>query len=122
MWRRNECQSQMIQNPVEGNVCGIRQKDLFIEKDRGYQFAVVVKVNRPVNVRVALSDGFLARGFTRKPSLVARPADGEGGKDGGWRRFETVLTPAASDGARRAEHYLHRADPAFDRRGFHDGR
>ena len=97
MWRRNECQSQMIQNPIEGNVCGIRQKDLFIEKDRGYQFAVVVKVNRPVNVRVTLSDGSGARVYA-EAVFVVRPTDGESGEDGGWRRFETVLTPAASDG------------------------
>ena len=34
MWRRNECQSQMIQNPIPNQVSGIRQKELFLQKDR----------------------------------------------------------------------------------------
>ena len=46
----------MIQNPISNQVSGIRQKELFLQKDRSYPFAVVVKVQQPLDVRVALTN------------------------------------------------------------------
>ena len=99
MWRRNECQSQMIQNPIPDQVSGIRQKELFLQKDRSYPFAVVVKVQQPLDVRVALTnaDGtqiYAETVFPVQPVLAKEDAQEEVDE---WQRFETVLTPGVDD-------------------------
>ena len=99
MWRRNECQSQMIQNPIPNQVSGIRQKDLFLQKDRSYPFAVVVKVQQPLDVRVALTnaDGtqiYAETVFPVQPVLAKEDAQEEVDE---WQRFETILTPGVDD-------------------------
>ena len=99
MWRRNECQSQMIQNPIPDQVSGIRQKELFLQKDRSYPFAVVVKVQQPLDVRVALTnaDGtqiYAETVFPVQPVLAKEDAQEEVDE---WQRFETILTPGVDD-------------------------
>ena len=99
MWRRNECQSQMIQNPIPNQVSGIRQKELFLQKDRSYPFAVVVKVQQPLDVRVALTnaDGtqiYAETVFPVQPVLAKEDAQEEVDE---WQRFETILTPGVDD-------------------------
>lgn len=99
MGRRNECQSQMIQNPISNQVSGIRQKELFLQKDRSYPFAVVVKVQQPLDVRVALTnaDGtqiYAETVFPVQPVLAKEDAQEEVDE---WQRFETILTPSVDD-------------------------
>ena len=99
MWRRNECQSQMIQNPIPNQVSGIRQKELFLQKDRSYPFAGVVKVQQPLDVRVALTnaDGtqiYAETVFPVQPVLAKEDAQEEVDE---WQRFEPNLTPSVYD-------------------------
>lgn len=89
----------MIQNPIPNQVSGIRQKDLFLQKDRSYPFAVVVKVQQPLDVRVALTnaDGtqiYAETVFPVQPVLAKEDAQEEVDE---WQRFETILTPGVDD-------------------------
>ena len=62
----------MIQNPIPNQVSGIRQKELFLQKDRSYPFAVVVKVQQPLDVRVALTNADGTQ-IMRKPFFLFSP-------------------------------------------------
>lgn len=89
----------MIQNPIPNQVSGIRQKELFLQKDRSYPFAVVVKVQQPLDVRVALTnaDGtqiYAKTVFPVQPVLAKEDAQEEVDE---WQRFETILTPGVDD-------------------------
>ena len=89
----------MIQNPIPNQVSGIRQKELFLQKDRSYPFAVVVKVQQPLDVRVALTnaDGtqiYAETVFPVQPVLAKEDAQEEVDE---WQRFETILTPGVDD-------------------------
>lgn len=113
---------QMIQNPIPNQVSGIRQKELFLQKDRSYPFAVVVKVQQPLDVRVALTnaDGtqiYAETVFPVQPVLAKEDAQEEVDE---WQRFETILTPGSRRCACRDKHYLHEAGTTAHRRSFHD--
>ena len=68
-------------------------------KDRSYPFAVVVKVQQPLDVRVALTnaDGtqiYAETVFPVQPVLAKEDAQEEVDE---WQRFETILTPGVDD-------------------------
>ena len=45
MQRRNECNSQVVQNPYVGMEAGVGQDGIVLEKDKSYQVRSVVKTN-----------------------------------------------------------------------------
>ncbi len=88
MWRRNECNAQTVQNPVEGQTAGIGQGSLFLQSGRRYELAVVAQCSAPVLLTVSLTDRLGGAVYAQEEIRLE-------GED--WQRHEAVLVPAADD-------------------------
>ena len=88
MWRRNETNAQTVQNPVQGQLAGIAQGNLFLQKDHMYEMAVVAKCSRDTALLVALTDRGNEKVYAEHAfDLMA----------GEWQRCECKLTSCADD-------------------------
>ena len=88
MRRRNETNSQVVQNPAEGEWAGIGQDGLDLTAGRPYELAAVVKSDRPVRLKARLTDP-QGRAVYAEADIEVEPGD--------WRRYEFALTPTQSD-------------------------
>ena len=66
MWRRNELNAQNVQNPIAGQVVGIGQGRLCLQRAHKYIIAVVARVNQPLLLTVSLTDRLGNAVYARK--------------------------------------------------------
>ncbi len=85
MVRQNERFSLKIVNASPGGVCGIEQGGLTVKGGEEYGFAAVVRVSRPIVLRVELTRG----GEALCGGELALSGDG-------WTRYTLPLTPSSS--------------------------
>ena len=88
MMRRNELQSQSVQN-IDGGLCGIAQDGLRIAAGTGYEIRTVTKCSVPVTLAAELTDRSGDLVYARR-ELSLLP--------GAWQENAFVLTPTACDG------------------------
>lgn len=89
MHRKNECSAQVVQNLRDGQTAGIAQDGIAVEQGRGYELRTVTRVNKPVSLKVELSEREGKKVYaTHTISLV--PADD-------WVTTNFELTPSATD-------------------------
>lgn len=87
MVRRNELQSQSVQN-VHGGLCGFAQRDLAVRAGEQYEIRSVTRVSVPVTLAAELTDRSGKTVYARAEySLV--PGD--------WETHEAVLSPDRDD-------------------------
>ena len=87
MVRRNELQSQSVQN-VHGGLCGLAQRDLAVRAGEQYEIRSVTRVSAPVTLAAELTDRSGKTVYARAEySLV--PGD--------WETCEVVLSPDRDD-------------------------
>lgn len=88
MWRRNELNAQTVQNPVEGQVSGIGQDGLYLQRGRRYIVAFAAKATRPVTMTARLADRAGCSVYAEKEFRL---------EEDGWKHYEAVLTSADDD-------------------------
>lgn len=86
MPRRYECNSWQIQN--FGSVAGFGQDKIFIEKDREYEFRIVLHVKVPVKLSVKL---------TSRGGEITYAENDICADSSNWQKYSVLLTPNASD-------------------------
>lgn len=88
MIRKDECNSQKIVNFYQGEIAGIGQHELYIQKAITYDFAVVAKADRPVKVYISLTSRLGENIYASETVLVA---------EGEWERYSVQLRSDVED-------------------------
>ena len=88
MWRRNELNAQTVQNPLEGQQCGIGQDGLCLHCGARYTAAIVAKCSEVVKMTIQLTDRTGSAVYAEKSSQLAGD---------GWQRWETTLLSTEDD-------------------------
>ena len=88
MKRAMECNAQWVRNHLAGQAAGLGQHGLFVQADRTYQAAAVVKAVAPFTLRISLTDRS-GRTVYDSQSIDVDAAD--------WTRVELPLTPGVTD-------------------------
>ncbi|MDD4796795.1 MAG: hypothetical protein PHO66_03395 [Eubacteriales bacterium] len=94
MTRRNELQSQKMQNYVAGRCCGLAQSGIALQADRPYEVRLVLKSAAPLTVWVRLVS---ADGGTAYAQSALEVTSNQ------WNTYRLFLTPCAQDGNARFE-------------------
>ncbi|MCR4921294.1 MAG: hypothetical protein K5945_06245 [Bacteroidaceae bacterium] len=89
MHRENERAAQVVENLIEGQIAGMGQNDLALTEGRAYELRTVTKVNKPVQLKVELTDGSGEKVYASH-TLSLTP-----GED--WVTSGFELTPNSSD-------------------------
>ncbi len=87
--RQNECNDQVINNLSQGETAGMGQQGIAVQTGKAYELRTVTKVNRPVALKVELTDRSGDRVYASH-TLSLAPAEE-------WQKETFVLTPSASD-------------------------
>lgn len=88
MSRRNEMQSQSVQN-VYGGLCGIAQDGLVIRAGKTYEIRTVTKCSVPVTLTAKLTDRSGETTYARQEFMLC---------PGNWQTNAFTLSPAKDDG------------------------
>lgn len=88
MRRRNDLNSQTVQNPIEGQVAGIGQGNLCLQNGKRYVIAFVVRVSGPVTIDVSLTDR-TGNTVYASEKIAIESAD--------WQRYEITLAMVGDD-------------------------
>lgn len=88
MKRKLECNAQRIVNFSPEKTVGLGQHELFLEKARSYDFAIVAKTVKPLEISVKLTSRFGKETYACGKIIVESTQ---------WKRYELKLIPTSSD-------------------------
>jgi len=89
MIRRNELQTQVIQNMTAGSVAGIGQYGIAVESSRKYEIRTVTKVSKPITLMVEIGDRDGGKVYASRELRLSPSED--------WAVNEFEMTASASD-------------------------
>lgn len=89
MHRWNERNAQIIQNFIKGQIVGIGQHDLVLQRNQTYELRIVTKVNKPIQLKVELTDRYGGKVYASHILSLISVGD--------WATNEFNLTPSESD-------------------------
>ncbi len=89
MYRKNELQSQSVQNLAEGQTAGICQGGLYFKEGREYEIRTATRVSVPLTLKVELTDRSGSR-IHASGTIALAPGDD-------WAVDTLKLTPAGND-------------------------
>ena len=89
MHRRNECMKQVVENLAEGQVGGMGQNNLALEAGRVYELRTVTRVNKPIQLKVELTDSEGQKVYAQH-TISLSPAED-------WVTSQFDLTSSATD-------------------------
>ncbi|MBQ7180887.1 MAG: hypothetical protein IJR87_06295 [Bacteroidaceae bacterium] len=89
LYRQNEFGAQVIENIIEGRTAGMGQHELGLAGGKVYELRTVTRVNRPVSLKVELTNRVGDRVYASHVLTLAPAKD--------WVVSEFTLTPSADD-------------------------
>lgn len=88
MQRKLECNAQRIVNFREGEVVGFGQHEVFVQKEKFYDFSIVAKALEPIRIKIALTSRFGKKAYAEE-TIEVESAE--------WIRYPVQLVSLEGD-------------------------